>query len=72
MTPDAIAAFGALLVTILTVVVGLTFKVTSTLNRIEHQLFPNSGKSLRDRVDRIERQVERIADHLELGDTPDS
>ena len=70
MTPEALAAFGALLVTILIAVVAMTFKVTSTLNRIEHQLFPNSGKSLRDRVDRIEHQVERIADHLDLSDTP--
>jgi hypothetical protein len=70
MTPEALAAFGALLVTILIAVVALTFKVTTTLTRIEHQLFPNSGQSLRDRVDRIEHQLERIAHRLDLEDTP--
>lgn len=70
MSADAIAAFGALLVTILVAVVALTFKVTSTLNRIEHQLYPNSGMSLRDRVDALERQLDRISTHLGIHDTP--
>lgn len=34
--------------------------------RVEHELFPNSGKSLRDQTNRMEEKLDR--DHVRIGD----
>jgi len=34
--------------------------------RVEHELFPNSGKSLRDQTNRMEQKLDR--DHQRIGD----
>lgn len=58
MSPDAIIALGALIITVLGALVGVVWKAGHRLARIEHQLYPNSGQSLRDRVDLLERKLD--------------
>lgn len=42
-----------------------------TIDAIEHEVKPNSGKSLRDAVDRIERNVEGLATTVARGEERD-
>lgn len=70
MTLETAVALGGLLLAVLSAVVTLTVKVTAAMARIEHQLYPNSGSSLRDRVDEVEKQIARITNHLGIPDTP--
>lgn len=39
------------------------------MKTVKHELFPNSGNSLRDRVDQTREQVEQIGNNLKKTDT---
>jgi hypothetical protein len=60
MSPDALVAVAALLCSLLATFIGLTWKASSRLARIEHQLYPDHGQSLRDRVDLLERKLDLL------------
>lgn len=60
MAPETIAALGALTFTVLAALIGVVWKAGHRLARIEHQLYPNSGQSLRDRVDLLERKLDLL------------
>lgn len=47
-------------------VVGVLFWIVRTkVNEVLHETIPNSGASLRDAVDRIERNVDRLNEKLD-------
>lgn len=47
---------------------GLTWVIKREVDQVKHEVFPNSGKSMRDAVDRMEaRQIrieEKLDDHI--------
>ena len=56
----------ALDITIFVAVLGaLTWLIKSKVDRIAHEMFPNSGKSMRDAINRIEANSERIEAKLD-------
>jgi hypothetical protein len=57
MTPSNWAAF---IVSIIAIVTGFAGGVRWLVKHYLNELKPNSGSSLRDSVDRLERQVEEI------------
>lgn len=57
MTPEN---WAALLVSIMTIVIGFSAAIRWLVKHYLSELRPNSGSSLRDSVDRLERQVEEI------------
>ena len=57
MTPEN---WAALAVSIMTIIVGFTTAIRWLVKHYLSELRPNSGSSLRDSVDRLERQVEEI------------
>ena len=66
--PDWIDTPGevATVLTIAAAVVGSLFWVVrAKVDQVLHETKPNSGTSMRDAVDRIERQVERLNDKLD-------
>lgn len=61
-TPGEVAT----ILTIAAAVVGSLFWVVrAKVDQVLHETKPNSGTSMRDAVDRIERQVERLNDKLD-------
>lgn len=60
MSPDSIIALSALGFTLLGALIAVVWKAGHRLSRIEHQLYPNSGQSLRDRVDLVERKLDLL------------
>lgn len=44
--------------------------IEDRLARVEHELHPNSGASLRDAVDRVDQRTRRIASDEDTLDTP--
>lgn len=66
--PDWIDSPGeaATLLSIAAAVVGVLFWIIrSKVDQVLHETKPNSGTSMRDAVDRIERQVERLNQKLD-------
>lgn len=61
------ASAGGLLPTLVTVLGNRRKKVQ--LDGIEHELVPNSGKSLRDAVDRIEKSTVDLTDTVNANTT---
>lgn len=55
MSPEGFVALAALIVSILGAMLGLVWRASSRIARIEHAVYPNSGSSLRDRVDALEK-----------------
>ena len=56
----------ATVLTIAAAVVGCLFWVVrAKVDQVLHETRPNSGTSMRDAVDRIERQVEKLNDKLD-------
>lgn len=58
------------ILTIMTAVVAtLSWIIKREVSQVKHEMFPNSGKSMRDAVDRMEaRQIrieEKLDDHIE-------
>lgn len=58
------------IILIMTTLLGaLTWVIKREVGAVKHEMFPNSGASLRDAVDRIEQKVdaadEKIAAHVE-------
>ena len=61
-TPGEVAT----ILTIAAAVVGSLFWVVrAKVDQVIHETKPNSGTSMRDAIDRIERQVERLNDKLD-------
>ena len=60
MTLDTWVALSSLILTLLTVTISLLVKVTKRIAKIEYTLFPNSGDSLRDKVDKTERKLDML------------
>jgi hypothetical protein len=66
MTPNEWAAVGGLVLsTLAAVYTAMRFIVKS----IMRELLPNSGNSLKDQVNRIEKRLDSLVDKL-IGDTP--
>jgi hypothetical protein len=57
---DTLIAFSSLILALLTVTISLLVKVTRRIAKIEYTLFPNSGDSLRDKVDKTERKLDML------------
>jgi hypothetical protein len=57
---DTVIAFSSLILALLTVTISLLVKVTRRIAKIEYTLFPNSGDSLRDKVDKTERKLDML------------
>jgi hypothetical protein len=60
MTLDTWIAFSSLIISLLGVTISLLVKLTRRLAKIEYTLFPNSGDSLRDKVDKTERKLDTL------------
>jgi hypothetical protein len=60
MTLDTVIAFSSLILALLTVTLSLLVRVTRRIAKIEYTLFPNSGDSLRDKVDKTERKLDML------------
>jgi hypothetical protein len=60
MSIDTWIAFSSLIVSLLGVTITLLVKLTYRLTKIEYTLFPNSGDSLRDKVDKTERKLDML------------
>jgi hypothetical protein len=60
VTIDTVIAFSSLILALLTVTISLLVKVTRRIAKIEYTLFPNSGDSLRDKVDKTERKLDML------------
>jgi len=60
MTLDTWIAFSSLIISLLGVTISLLVKVTKRITKIEYTLFPNSGDSLRDKVDKTERKLDML------------
>ena len=60
MTLDTWIAFSSLILSLLGVTISLLVKVTKRIAKIEYTLFPNSGDSLRDKVDKTERKLDML------------
>ena len=60
MTVDTWIAFSSLIISLLGVTISLLVKVTKRIHKIEYTLFPNSGDSLRDKVDKTERKLDML------------
>jgi hypothetical protein len=60
MTLDTWIAFSSLIIGLLGVTISLLVKLTRRLAKIEYTLFPNSGDSLRDKVDKTERKLDTL------------
>ena len=60
MTLDTWIAFSSLIISLLGVTISLLVKVTKRIHKIEYTLFPNSGDSLRDKVDKTERKLDML------------
>lgn len=65
MTLDTWVALSSLILTLLTVTISLLVKVTKRIAKIEYTLFPNSGDSLRDKVDKTERKLDMLITRYE-------
>lgn len=65
MTLDTWIAFSSLIVSLLGVTLSLLVKITRRLAKIEYTLFPNSGDSLRDKVDKTERKLDILITQYE-------
>ena len=57
---DTVIAFSSLILALLTVTLSLLVRVTRRIAKIEYTLFPNSGDSLRDKVDKTERKLDML------------
>jgi hypothetical protein len=60
MSIDTVIAFSSLILALLTVTLSLLVRVTRRIAKIEYTLFPNSGDSLRDKVDKTERKLDML------------
>jgi hypothetical protein len=60
MNLDTWIAFSTLIISLLGVTISLLVKVTRRITKIEYTLFPNSGDSLRDKVDKTERKLDML------------
>jgi len=60
MNFDTWIAFSSLILGLLSVTISLLVKVTKRIAKIEYTLFPNSGDSLRDKVDKTERKIDML------------
>jgi hypothetical protein len=60
MTLDTWIAFSSLIISLLGVTLSLLVRVTKRIAKIEYTLFPNSGDSLRDKVDKTERKLDML------------
>jgi len=65
MTLDTWIAFSSLILSLLGVTISLLVKVTKRIAKIEYTLFPNSGDSLRDKVDKTERKLDMLITRYE-------
>jgi hypothetical protein len=61
MTPEN---WAALVVSIMTIVIGFSAAIRWLVKHYLSELRPNSGSSLRDSVDRLEQRVDRIYEIL--------
>jgi hypothetical protein len=61
MTPEN---WAALVVSIMTIVIGFSAAIRWLVKHYLSELRPNSGSSLRDSVDRLEARVDRIYEIL--------
>lgn len=47
------------IIAIMTAVIGvLTYVIKREVDSVKHEMFPNSGKSMRDAIDRIEKKLD--------------
>lgn len=60
MNVDSWIAFSSLIIGLLGVTISLLVRMTQRLTKIEYTLFPNSGDSLRDKVDKTERKLDML------------
>jgi hypothetical protein len=60
MNFDSWIAFSSLIIGLLGVTISLLVRMTQRLTKIEYTLFPNSGDSLRDKVDKTERKLDML------------
>jgi hypothetical protein len=61
-TPGEVATILGIAATVIGV---LFWLVRTKVDQVLHEVHPNSGISLRDAVDRIEKQVDRLNDKLD-------
>lgn len=57
MTPEVIAAIAAGIVTVLTAFFGFSKWLVTTFL---HELKPNGGSSIKDKIDRLEKRIDDI------------
>jgi hypothetical protein len=65
MSLDTWIAFSSLILSLLGVTISLLVRVTKRITKIEYTLFPNSGDSLRDKVDKTERKLDMLISRYE-------
>jgi len=59
-----LADWAALAVSILTLITGFSMAIKWLVKHYLNELKPNGGTSMKDSIDRLERQVEKIMDIL--------